>query len=338
VSATSRATTAATATTDATGATASAEVAEVAAAASTASTISTGRASGTAAARHSALYSGWVRHRRFLPRPRAFTYRVFMLYLDLAELPAALSGRLFWSAERPALVRFRRADYLGPVDVPLDTAVRDRVQAATGRRPDGPIRLLTNLACLGYCFNPVSFYYCFDATGTTPTAVVAEITNTPWSERHVYVLDAARDAERPSGARPAVTAAAEPAAQHDAAQRDTAQRDARRTLRFRFAKRFHVSPFLPLDMDYDWRFGAPGEHLLVHMDVARGGSVVLDATLQLERRPLDGGQLARALLRHPFMSGKVHLAIYWQALLLRLRRTPFFPHTASRPGQEPASR
>jgi len=96
--------------------------------------------------------------------------------------------------------------------------------------------------------------------------------------------------------------------------------------RFRFRKAFHVSPFLDMDYDYDWRFTDPGDRLTVHMRNERDGKPDFDASLSLKRRPLDGPTMARALARHPFMTGKVVTAIYWQALRLWLRGTPFYPH------------
>ena len=137
---------------------------------------------------NSCIYRGWVRHRRRTPVEHAFSYRMAMLYLDLAELPEVLDGRLLWSARRPSLAWFRRADYLGDTARPLDHEVRDLVEQRTGARPVGPIRLLTHLRYFGYVMNPVSFYYCFDAAGERVETVVAEITNTPWKERHSYVI------------------------------------------------------------------------------------------------------------------------------------------------------
>ena len=126
----------------------------------------------------SCLYTGHIRHRRSGPRRNDFRYRIYLAYLDLGELPTLFAGRWLWSARRPALAWFRRADYLGDPQVPLDTAVRDRVEAQTGHRPQGPIRLLTHLRQFGWSFNPVSFYYVFDDSGEHLETLVAEITNT----------------------------------------------------------------------------------------------------------------------------------------------------------------
>jgi len=245
---------------------------------------------------HSCLYEGQVRHRRFAPREHAFRYRLFMVYLDLNEIEQVFRGRWLWSATRPALARFHRADYLGDPAVPLDEAVRERVAQETGRRPTGPIRLLTHLRYFGYGFNPVSFYYCFDAADQHVETVVAEITNTPWNERHAYVLS------------------------------DT-QNQGRGTMkRFRFDKRFHVSPFMEMALGYDWRLSAPGEALHVHMQNFRDGKLMFDATLALARRELTAASRARVLFAFPLMTLKVIGAIYWQALRLLLKRVPLHNH------------
>jgi len=244
----------------------------------------------------SCIYEGWVRHRRHAPHPHAFRYRIYLMYLDLAELDRVFAGRLLWSVNRRNLASFRRSDYLGDPATPLDAAVRARIRAACGRAPTGPIRLLTHLRTFGHCFNPVSFYYCYAEDGTTLDTIVAEITNTPWKERHSYVLPVAQ-----------------------------AQRHGR-ALRWDFAKTFHVSPFLPLRRDYSWRFVAPDQALRVHMDVLDAGRRDFDATLVLERRPLTGANLARALLRYPAMTLRVVAAIHWQAFLIFLRHNPVYDH------------
>jgi DUF1365 family protein len=248
---------------------------------------------------HSCLYTGSVRHRRYEPADNRFSYKLFMMYLDLAELPRVFEPYLLWSARRAAPARFKRSDYLQHGDdptLPLDESVRQLVASRTGKRPVGPIRLLTHLRYFGYSFNPVSFYYCFDGTGEKVQTIVAEITNTPWKERHAYVL--------PVG---------------DSLASGNAWR-------FRFEKQFHVSPFMPMDMRYDWRFSEPSAGLHVHMENWRNGRSAFDATLSLRREPITSASLARALVGFPLMTAKVVTLIHWQALRLWAKRTPFYTH------------
>jgi DUF1365 family protein len=248
----------------------------------------------------SALYEGRVWHRRFRPVAHAFSMPLFLTYLDLDELDHAFRGRWLWSTSRPAFARFRREDHLGDPRVPLDRAVRDLVEERTGTRPNGPIGLLTHLRTAGWLMNPVSFHYCWDANGRDLAAVVADVTNTPWNERHAYVLPAGRPARR---------------------------------LRIETRKRLHVSPFHPMDLAYRFRFVAPGESLTVRIETDDGGGTPLfDAVLALRRRPITTASLARALVRHPFMTARVSAAIYWQAFRLHRKGAPFHPHHRPRPG------
>ena len=244
---------------------------------------------------HSCLYHGVVQHRRLAPGPHRFRYRLFLTYLDLEELDRIFARRWLWSTSRPALARFRRQDYLDCSQHPLCESVRELVRDRAGIEASGPIRLLTNLRYFGYLINPISLYYCFDAADRRIEAVVAEVTNTPWGERHCYVL--------PGPDTP----------------------DAR-VWRTRSSKELHVSPFLPIDMRYHWRLTTPGERLSVHLENHRQGAKRFDATLLLQRRPITTTTLATSLLRHPFMTGKVAAGIYWQALRLWWKGTPFHPH------------
>jgi DUF1365 family protein len=232
--------------------------------------------------------------------PHGFTYGLFMMYLDLDELPTVFQGRWLWSVDAPAPAWFRRADYLGDETVELAEAVRAEAERLTGRRPTGPIRMLTHLRYLGYVMNPVTFYYCFREGGEEVETILAEITNTPWNERHTYAL-VSGDAE---GA--------------------VVERG------HRFAKSFHISPFMTMEQEYTWRFSDPGRLLLVHMENHQNGSTIFDATLRMRREEISGYTLARALVRYPWMTARVAAGIYWQALRLRLKGAPYYEHPGRR--------
>jgi len=220
---------------------------------------------------HSCLYKGRVQHRRFEPKDHTFSYTVFYAYLDLDEIDEVFAGRWFWSTKGVAPVQFRRKDYLGDPSVPLRKAVQERIEREIGHTPDGPIRVLTHLCHFGFSFNPVSFYYCFDSRDEFVETIVAETTNTPWNERHAYVLPRNQSLSH------------------------------FRNLRFRFEKVFHISPFMPMGVQYDWVFGPPGDELMVHMKNLDHGRTMFDSTLTLERQPITGLTCARALISYPLM-------------------------------------
>jgi DUF1365 family protein len=206
-----------------------------------------------------------------------------------------------WSYERFNIACFRRRDHFGDPRIPLDQAVADLVEDRLGRRPCGPIRLLTHLRYYGHCFNPASFYYCYDATDTTVETIIVEIHNTPWGERHCYVLGAEQN-EHP----------------------------VKYWRRHQLSKAFHVSPFIDMDIHYDWRFREPADSLQVHMIDYQGGQRLFDASLSLSRREITRTVLTGVLVRFPMITVKVIAMIYWQALRLVLKKTPIFTHPKKR--------
>jgi uncharacterized protein len=249
----------------------------------------------------SAIYTGQVRHRRFEPKAHAFNYSVFMMYLDTRELEEIFSLSPLWSLKRWAPVRFAREDFHtgnSTDDKPMsvDEAVRNTVLERTGIVLTGPIRMLVNLRYWGFNMNPLSTYYCFDASGTEVLAIVAEVHNTPWNERHSYVL-----------------------AGDDFSNKQKAG----------FKKQFHVSPFNPIAMDYRWFSTTPAQTLAIHLENWQQDKKIMDATLTLEREPITATALNKILIRFPWMTVKVITAIYWQALKLWAKGLPLFDHSAS---------
>ncbi len=252
-----------------------------------------------------------MRHRRTAPRDE-FRFPLFMAYVDLDELPALFDASRTWSSRRPALAWFRRADYLGDPATPLREAVAETVAEKAGVKVDGPIRVLTHLRYFGHCFNPVSFYYCYDAAGEHVTAVVAHVTNTPWGERHAYVMPVHERSDHGSTS----------------------------VLHGRFAKALHVSPLMSMDHSYDWRLSEPGERLSVHIESTRDdGRLAFDATLSLRRREITSASLRGALVRYPALTLRLTARIYSHALRLRLRGASYHAHpvAARKPeGEVPA--
>ena len=256
---------------------------------------------------HSCIYEGRIRHRRFTPVENLFSYRLFMMYLDLAELPHLFDRHRLWSSERGSLAHFRRRDHLGDPDTPLEESVREHVRQHTGTRPQGPIRLLTHLRYFGYRFNPVSFFFCFDGEDRQVETIVAEITNTPWGEQHLYVL--AEDLNSGQGAKK----------------------------RYAFDKNFHVSPFFDMDQVYEWHFKVATDSVDVSMTNYENGCAVFHVSLAMERKSLGSRSLAAALVQYPLQPLRMHLAIYLHAARLLIKRVTFFTHPKKRIPAERAS-
>ncbi|WP_339081886.1 DUF1365 domain-containing protein [Pseudomonas sp. TMP9] len=246
---------------------------------------------------NSALYSGWVQHRRFAPRGHNFRYRMGLLYLDLSEQEQVLALSPLAGRGRFAPFAFRETDYLPQftsAGIALIDAVRRRVAEAIGHTPLGRICLLTQPRSWGLAFNPASFFYCHEADGQL-AAILCEVSNTPFHERYHYVLPADGEGH-----------------QHVAV-----------------AKAFHVSPFLPRDLEYRMSFSPAGERLGIHMADWQADTKLFDATLTLQRNELNRASLHRHLIQFPWMTGKTVVGIYWQALRLLIKRIPLFTHRAA---------
>ncbi|MBK1851973.1 DUF1365 domain-containing protein [Marinobacter sp. 1-4A] len=257
---------------------------------------------------------GSIRHRRLYPVRHEFEYHTGMLALDTDEWNQIANVSPFFSLESFNWVSLKRKDYFQPEAGELSEALRAHVETATGWRPDGAVELITHPRYAGYVFNPVSFYFCYragesGANGDVPAVIVAQITNTPWHERHVYCLETTHSAPNAAGWR---------------------------TERFDFTKRFHVSPFNAMAQQYEWTFSFRGKDLRIHMNVLEEGKKHFDATLVVHRAPLTRKTLHKSLRQFPVEALKVAAGIYWHALKLKLKGAPFYTHPDKLADSDPA--
>lgn len=238
------------------------------------------------------IYRGWVHHQRHLPTNHAFQYPLAMLMLDLDDLPSHFKRSRFWSLERFNLISFYRKDYLRSDQADLKKAVTELIKQRSGESFDGTVKILTHPRYLGFVFNPVSFYFCFEQQQLK--FIVAEINNTPWNERHAYVLKVNQQQTQP--------------------------------WRFDFDKQFHISPFMPMDIHYHWRFSLQDDAIKINMVLLREGQRQFDATLQAQFQPMTAKTMRWLPIRYPMQTLRVITRIYWQALRLWGKHTPTFSH------------
>jgi DUF1365 family protein len=250
----------------------------------------------------SCIYTGHVRHRRFVPKENSFRYALFLMFIDLGELDTVTAGSSFWSIDAMNLAYLRRRDHFGDPHISIEQSVRDLVEQRTGKRPEGPVRMLCHFRYFGHCFNPASFYFCYDAQDTRVETIIIEVHNTPWGEVFLYVLNESLNQGRGNRKQ------------------------------YAFDKNFHVSPFMGMDMHYDWRFSEPGSELNIHMNSYHGREKYFDATLTLKRQEINSRSLNRMLIEYPFVTAKVIAMIYWQALRLLVKRVPFYSHPPKQGG------
>lgn len=248
------------------------------------------------------IYEGTLRHRRFRPRKHEFTYTLFMPWLDIDRIPELMAQSLWTSYNRFNWASFEERDHFGDPRLPLRERVAQDALAHNVPLPDGPIFLLTHLRYLGYCFNPLSFYFCYDRSGHLDT-ILAEVNSTFGENRNYWLTEQNRQCS------PTV-------------------------LRYRCPKTMHVSPFMDMNLDYEFVLTEPGETLVAHMNTMERGvefappTPLFDATLGLQHEPWTSRNLGRILLQHPWMTAKVIGAIHWEALRLFLKRVPVFTHPA----------
>jgi len=250
------------------------------------------------------IYRGSVTHRRHVPHAHQFTYPLAMVMLDLDTLQTQFNKSSLWSVERFNLISFYRRDYLQSPITDLKSAVQNLIYERCGKQFEGQVNILTHPRYLGFIFNPVTFYFCVDAEQQIQF-IVAEINNTPWNERYAYVFDIPPTAEV-------------------------------QELTFDFDKQFHVSPFMPMQIHNHWRFKLTPDSVNIRMVLTQEDVRHFDVSMQVNAASFTAKSMRALPIQFPLQTLAVVFRIYWQALRLWGKKTPFFSHPDTPPKPTPA--
>lgn len=249
---------------------------------------------------NTAFYVGHLGHVRVKPKRHRFRYPVFMPLVDVDRIEDITDRSPFWGRRWLSVARFVRSDFLGDHHLSIADAVKARIHESTGRHFEGRVLLLANWRYFGLQNNPIACYFCENSESGTLDYIVAEVTNTPWGERHSYVLSVE------NGTEPFQT---------------------------EFDKKLHVSPFHGMAQRYRWFSTTPSDTLSIKLTNLEAGERVFHASLTLRRLPVSAWTALLLLAKFPFETTKVTAAIYWQALILFVRRIPLYAHPKNNSAQ-----